>query len=120
MKAKCIDLACFSNARVWFLYGMSEKQAKNWIKRRFKLDVRELVQDSYAGITVSITNLEWVVYIPSAESTTPIDLLKAIAHESAHVAQQLAKSNAIQDEETICLIIDYLVGKMADTLGIIA
>lgn len=84
--ASCIDLSCFSNAKVWFLRGMSEKQAKAWIKRRFKLDVKELVEDAYSGITIAVSNLEWVVYIPLAESTSSVDLLKAVVHESAHVA----------------------------------
>lgn len=117
--AKCIDLSCFSNAKVWFLYGMSEKQVKNWIKRKFKLDVKELVEDTYSGITVSITNLEWVVYVPSTESSSSVDLLKAVVHEAVHVALQLAKSNSIQDEETVCLVVDYLTGKIASIVGII-
>lgn len=66
-----------------------------------------------------MSNLEWVVFVPSSESTSPIDLLRTIVHESAHVAQQLAKSNAIQDEETICLVIDYLSGKIASIMGIV-
>lgn len=65
---KLIDLACFSNARVWFLYRMSEKQARSWIKRKFKIDVKEIVEDTYSGITISISNLEWVIYVPSTES----------------------------------------------------
>lgn len=84
--AQCIDLSCFSNAKVWFLHGMSEKQAKNWIKRKFKLDVKELVEEFYSGITIAVSNLEWVVYIPSVESASPIDLLKAVVHESCHVS----------------------------------
>ena len=116
---KLIDLACFSNARVWFLYGMSEKQAKNWIKRKFKITVDALTEESYSGITVAVSNLEWVIYVPSTESAQSIDLLKAVVHESAHVAQQLAKNNAIQDEETVCLVVDYLTGKIASIVGIV-
>lgn len=83
---KLIDLSCFGDAKVWLLYGIEPKQAKAWIKRKFQLDIKQLVEDAYSGITISITNLEWVVYIPLMESTTPIDLLKAIVHESAHVS----------------------------------
>ena len=60
------------------------------------------------------------MYVPSGESTSRLELLKAVVHESAHVAQQLARNNAIQDEETICLVVDYLAGKIASMLGIIA
>ena len=84
--ASCIDLACFSNARVWFLHGMSEKQARSWVKRKFKQDVKELTEDFYSGITIAVSNLEWVIFIPSVESTSPVDLLKAVVHEAAHVA----------------------------------
>ena len=69
MKKSEIDLSCFSNAKVWFLHGMSEKQARSWIKRKFKIDIKELVEDTYSGITISIANLEWVIFIPSNEST---------------------------------------------------
>ena len=116
---KLIDISCFGDAKVWLLYGRTPKQAKAWIKRRFQLDIKQLVEDSYSGITISISNLEWVVFIPSNESTQQLDLLKAVVHEAGHVAQQLAKSNAIQDEEAMCLIIDYLVGKMASIMGIV-
>lgn len=81
-----IDLSCFSNARVWFLHGVSEKLARSWIKRKFKLDVKELTEDFYSGITIAVSSLEWVIYIPSAESAAPIDLLKAVVHESCHVS----------------------------------
>lgn len=83
---KMIDLSCFGDAKVWLLYGIEPKQAKAWIKRKFQLDIKQLVEDAYSGITISINNLEWVVYIPMVESTTPIDLLKAIVHESTHVS----------------------------------
>ena len=86
MKKSEIDLSCFSNAKVWFLSGMSEKQAKNWIKRKFKIVVDELTEEQYSGITVAVSNLEWVVFVPSSESTSPIDLLRTIVHESAHVS----------------------------------
>lgn len=66
---KLIDLACFGDAKVWLLYGITPKQAKAWIKRKFKIDVKELVEGTYSGITISITNLEWVIFIPSNEST---------------------------------------------------
>lgn len=84
--AQCIDLSCFSDARVWFLHGVSDKHAMSWIKRKFRLDVKEIVEDTYSGITVAVSNLEWVVYIPSAESAAPVDLLKAVVHESCHVS----------------------------------
>ena len=84
---KLIDLSCFGDAKVWLLYGITPKQAKAWLKRRFKLNIKELVEDAYSGITVSITNLEWVIFIPSGESTSRLELLKACAHEAAHVAQ---------------------------------
>lgn len=86
MKKSEIDLSCFSNAKVWFLYGISEKQAKNWIKRKFKIVVDELTEEQYSGITVAVSNLEWVVFVPSSESTSPIDLLRTIVHESTHVS----------------------------------
>ena len=86
MKKSEIDLSCFSNAKVWFLYGMSEKQAKAWIKRKFKLVVDELTEEQYSGITVAVSNLEWVVFVPSIESALQIDLLRTIVHESAHVS----------------------------------
>ena len=119
MKKSEIDLSCFSNAKVWFLYGMSEKQAKAWIKRKFKLVVDELTEEQYSGITVAVSNLEWVVFVPSSESTSPIDLLRTIVHESVHVAQQLVRNNSISDEETLCLIVDFLSGKMAEILSLV-
>lgn len=119
MKKSEIDLSCFSNAKVWFLSGMSEKQAKTWIKRKFKIVVDALTEEQYSGITVAVSNLEWVVYVPSTESASSIDLLKAVVHESAHVAQQLARNNNILDEETLCLIVDFLSGKMAEILGLV-
>lgn len=119
MMKKLIDLSCFGDAKVWLLYGITPKQAKVWIKRKFKIDVKELVEDTYSGITVSITNLEWVVYVPSTESSSSVDLLKAVVHEAVHVALQLAKNNSIQDEETVCLVVDYLTGKIASIVGII-
>ena len=119
MKKSEIDLSCFSNAKVWFLSGMSEKQAKNWIKRKFKIVVDELTEEQYSGITVAVSNLEWVVFVPSSESTSPIDLLKAIVHESAHVSQQLARNNNISDEETLCLITDFLAGQMSSILKLV-
>lgn len=114
-----IDLACFGDAKVWLLYGITPKQARGWIRRRFKTDVKELTEDFYSGITVSITALEWVVYIPPAENASPVDLLKAVVHEAAHVAQQLVRNNAISDEETLCLITDFLAGKMSGILGLV-
>ena len=116
---KLIDLACFGDAKVWLLYGIAPKQAKAWIKRKFKIDVKELVEGTYSGITISISNLEWVIYVPSTEPSSSVDLLKAVVHEAVHVALQLAKSNSIQDEETICLIVDYLTGKIASIVGIV-
>lgn len=83
---RLIDLSCFGDAKVWLLYGITPKQAKAWLKRKFKIDVKELVEDAYSGITIAVSNLEWVVFIPSVESASPIDLLKASAHEAAHVA----------------------------------
>ena len=37
---KLIDLSCFGDAKVWLLYGITPKQAKAWIKRKFQLDIK--------------------------------------------------------------------------------
>lgn len=99
------------DATIVYMWDVDKVNLKRYVNKKYKFDIENL-HEQFAGITVSLDNLSWLIYVPDTGADDLIWLARTLSHEANHVILQLMKAVGVEDEETICYAQDNLLGEL--------
>lgn len=64
------------------------------------------------GMTLSLGNMIWCVYVPSTKDVNDFNLVRVFSHEICHIVLELTKNIGIIGDESFCYLQDWLLGRL--------
>lgn len=72
-------------AEVVFIFNKDKDKVKKYVKRNFFVDIEHMEEDEYAGMTVDLDNMTWMIYLPDVDGLDLVELARTLSHEANHV-----------------------------------
>jgi hypothetical protein len=87
-----------------------------FIQETVNIDISEVDIDvdkcGSGGMTLSLGNMVWCVYIPSTKELNDFNLVRVFSHEICHIVLELTKNIGIIGDESFCYLQDWLLGRI--------
>ena len=64
------------------------------------------------GMTLSLGNMVWCIYIPSTKELNDFNLIRVFSHECDHICLELTKNLGLVGDESFCYLQDWLLGRI--------